>query len=87
MSTDLLETPIRTLELSHALRHALITNNINTMKELISHPTKDIQRWPGMDIQLVHECVNYLIEKGYGQFIDQKTQGSAHPETKSKSYI
>lgn len=57
------------------------------MKELISHPTKDIQRWPGMDIQLVHECVNYLIEKGYGQFIDQKTQGSAHPETKSKSYI
>lgn len=73
MPTDpILEAPIRTLKLSRQLKRALNTNNIKNMKALLPYQTKDTQNWSGMNIQLVHEYVNYLIENGYGHLIDHK---------------
>jgi DNA-directed RNA polymerase alpha subunit len=62
--------PIWQLELSAALKRAASANRIHTMQQLLKYRTDEVQRWPGFNIQLVHEYVSLLESKGLGRLID-----------------
>ena len=66
-----LESGINALQLSLQCKRALHANQIKSMKQLIKHPTYEVERWPGFNIQLVHEYISLLESKGLGQLIDR----------------
>lgn len=67
---QILDTPITKLELSTACKRAMNANQIKTMKQIVSYRTDEVEKWPGFNIQLVHEYISLLESKGLGRLID-----------------
>lgn len=65
-----LECGINELALSTECKRALHANQIKCMKQLVNYTTYEVERWPGFNIQLVHEYVSLLESKGLGKLID-----------------
>jgi len=67
---NVLNCQIQQLELSAELKRAANANGIKTMQQLLRHKTQEVERWPGFNIQLVHEYVTFLEIKGMGSLVD-----------------
>lgn len=67
---EFLESKINAIELSVECKRALHANQIKSMKQLVKYPTYEVERWPGFNIQLVHEYISLLESKGLGRLID-----------------
>lgn len=67
---NVLNCQIQQLELSAELKRAANANGIKTMQQLLRYRTQEVERWPGFNIQLVHEYVNFLEMKGMGVLVD-----------------
>lgn len=62
--------PIQQLELSAELKRAANANGIKTLQQILRYSTSEVERWPGFNIQLVHEYVSFLEMKGLGVLVD-----------------
>nr|WP_157247088.1 hypothetical protein [Pedobacter panaciterrae] len=67
---NVLNCPIQQLELSTELKRAANANGIKTMQQILRYSTAEVERWPGFNIQLVHEYVVLLEMKGLGALVD-----------------
>ncbi|NRF37576.1 DNA-directed RNA polymerase subunit alpha C-terminal domain-containing protein [Pedobacter foliorum] len=68
--TNVLNCHIQQLKLSTELKRAANGAGIKTMQQLLKYSTAEVERWPGFNIQLVHEYVNFLEGNGMGSLID-----------------
>ncbi|MEJ2880414.1 hypothetical protein [Pedobacter sp. GR22-6] len=67
---QILDFPMQQLKLSGELKRAANAAGIKTLRQLCQHRTDQVQSWPGFNIQLVHEYVNYLEQNGLGNHVD-----------------
>ncbi len=67
---QILQTPIHELNLSPEFKEMARINGFKNLQEFTEYRIDDLRKYPRFDIRMVAEYLNFLMENGLGDLID-----------------
>ncbi len=64
-TTNLLDQPITSLELSEEFKEMAETNRFETLSQMMEYSLEELQRMPLFDLRMLTEYVNFLTDRGF----------------------